>query len=235
MTALYKRVLLKISGEALAGDNKTGYDPAVLKEVALQIKKARELGAEVSIVVGGGNFWRGRQGLDMNRSTADYMGMLATIMNSLCLQETLIANGVDAIVQTSIEITPVAKHFDRRDAVKALEEGKVVIFGGGTGCPFFSTDTTASLRACEIEADVILLAKNVDGIYDSDPKTNPDAKRYSSISYMDFISQNLKAMDTSAVTMCMENGVPILAFALLEKDSIVNALTGKLTSGTWIK
>ncbi len=235
MTALYKRVLLKISGEALAGDNKTGYDPAVLKEVALQIKKARELGAEVSIVVGGGNFWRGRQGLDMNRSTADYMGMLATIMNSLCLQETLIANGVDAIVQTSIEITPVAKHFDRRDAVKALEEGKVVIFGGGTGCPFFSTDTTASLRACEIEADVILLAKNVDGIYDSDPKTNPDAKRYSSISYMDFISQNLKAMDTSAVTMCMENGVPILAFALLEKDSIVKALTGKLTSGTWIK
>ncbi len=235
MTALYKRVLLKISGEALAGDNKTGYDPAVLKEVALQIKKARELGAEVSIVVGGGNFWRGRQGLDMNRSTADYMGMLATIMNSLCLQETLIANGVDAIVQTSIEITPVAKHFDRRDAVKALEEGKVVIFGGGTGCPFFSTDTTASLRACEIEADVILLAKNVDGIYDSDPKTNPDAKRYASISYMDFIGQNLKAMDTSAVTMCMENGVPILAFALLEKDSIVNALTGKLTSGTWIK
>ncbi len=235
MTALYKRVLLKISGEALAGDNKTGYDPAVLKEVALQIKKARELGTEVSIVVGGGNFWRGRQGLDMNRSVADYMGMLATIMNSLCLQETLIANGVDAIVQTSIEITPVAKHFDRRDAVKALEEGKVVIFGGGTGCPFFSTDTTASLRACEIEADVILLAKNVDGIYDSDPKTNPDAKRYSSISYMDFISQNLKAMDTSAVTMCMENGVPILAFALLEKDSIVKALTGKLTSGTWIK
>ena len=235
MTALYKRVLLKVSGEALAGDKGTGYDGAVLKEVATQIKKARELGAQVSVVVGGGNFWRGRQGLEMNRSTADYMGMLATIMNALCLQETLIANGVPAIVQTAIEVTPIAKPFDRIDADEALNAGKVVIFGGGTGCPFFSTDTTASLRACEIEADVILLAKNVDGIYDSDPKTNPNAKRYDCISYMDFIEQGLKAMDTSAVTMCMENNIPILAFALLEPNSIVNALTGTLKTGTWIK
>ena len=235
MTALYKRVLIKISGEALAGEKGTGYDKEILNQVASQIKRVRELGAEVSIVVGGGNFWRGRQNLDMNRSTADYMGMLATVMNSLCLQETLIANGVPAIVQTAFSVMPMAKPFDRRAADEALKNGNVVIFGGGTGSPFFSTDTAASLRACEIEANVLLLAKNVDGIYDSDPKTNPNAKRYDCISYMDFVSQGLKAMDTSAVTMCMENNVPIFAFALLEEDSIVKALCSKDAKGTWIK
>ncbi|MBE5765124.1 MAG: UMP kinase [Clostridiales bacterium] len=235
MTALYKRVLIKISGEALAGEKGTGYDGEIINRVVEQIKRVRELGAEVSIVVGGGNFWRGRQSLDMNRSTADYMGMLATVMNSLCLQEALIAKGVPTIVQTAFSVMPVARPFDRREADAALKEGKVVIFGGGTGSPFFSTDTAASLRACEIEADVILLAKNVDGIYDSDPKTNPNAKRYDCISYMDFIAQGLKAMDTSAVTMCMENNVPIFAFALLEENSIVNALCSKNAKGTWIK
>ena len=235
MKALYKRVLLKISGEALAGEKGTGYDSEVLKTVALQIKSARDLGAEVCIVVGGGNFWRGRQNLDMNRSTADYMGMLATVMNSLCLQETLIANGVDAIVQTSFSVMPMAKPYDRREADKALKEGKVVIFGGGTGCPFFSTDTTASLRACEMEADVLLLAKNVDGIYDSDPKTNSSAKRYDCISYADFISQGLKAMDAASVIMCQENGLPVFAFHLNAENSIVNALTKKDCAGTWIK
>lgn len=235
MTSLYKRVLIKISGEALAGEKGTGYDDKVLKEVALQIKQATELGAEVSIVVGGGNFWRGRQNLDMNRSTADYMGMLATVMNSLCLQETLIANGVPAIVQTSFPVMPLARPFDRREADEALKNGKVVIFGGGTGLPYFSTDTTASLRACEIEADLLLLAKNVDGIYDSDPKINKNAKRYDSISYDDIISKNLKAMDLSSVIMCKENNLPVFAFALLEKNSIVNALTKKDCVGTWIK
>ena len=235
MTALYKRVLLKISGEALSGEIGHGYDNEVVKEVAMQIKKARELGVQISVVVGGGNFWRGRQGLDMNRSTADYMGMLETVMNSLCLQETLISLGVPAIVQTSIEMMPVARPFDRREADEALNSGKVVIFGGGTGCPFFSTDTTASLRAAEIEADVLLLAKNVDGIYDSDPKTNPLAKRYDEISYLDFINQGLKAMDTSSVIMCKENHIPVFAFALLEDDSIVNAVIGKKGFGTWIK
>ncbi len=235
MTALYKRVLIKISGEALAGEKGTGYDVQIIDRVVEQIKQVRELGAEVSIVVGGGNFWRGRQNLNMNRSTADYMGMLATVMNSLCLQEALIAKGVPTVVQTAFNVMPVAKPFDRREADAALKEGKVVIFGGGTGSPFFSTDTAASLRACEIRADVILLAKNVDGIYDSDPKTNPNAKRYDCISYMDFIEQGLKAMDTSAVTMCMENNVPIFAFALLEENSIVNALCNKSAKGTWIK
>lgn len=235
MTALYKRVLIKISGEALAGEKGTGYDVQIIDRVVEQIKQVRELGAEVSIVVGGGNFWRGRQNLNMNRSTADYMGMLATVMNSLCLQEALIAKGVPTVVQTAFNVMPVAKPFDRREADSALKEGKVVIFGGGTGSPFFSTDTAASLRACEIQADVILLAKNVDGIYDSDPKTNPNAKRYDCISYMDFIEQGLKAMDTSAVTMCMENNVPIFAFALLEENSIVNALCNKSAKGTWIK
>ena len=230
-----KRIMLKLSGEALAGDKKTGFDEETVRGVALQVKQLVDAGTEVGIVIGGGNFWRGRSSENIDRTKADQIGMLATIMNSLCLQETLISNGVPAIVQTAIEITPVAKQFDRRDADEALNNGKVVIFGGGTGCPFFSTDTTAALRACEIEADVILLAKNVDGIYDSDPKTNKNAKRYDEITYMDFISQGLKAMDTSAVTMCMENNVPILAFALLEKDSIVNALTGNLKSGTWIK
>ncbi|MBR4420612.1 MAG: UMP kinase [Clostridia bacterium] len=235
MTALYKRVLIKISGEALAGEKGTGYDNDVLKEVAMQIKKARELGVQVSIVVGGGNFWRGRQNLEMNRSTADYMGMLATVMNSLCLQETLISLGVPAIVQTSFSVMPMAKPFDRREADEALNSGKVVIFGGGTGSPFFSTDTTASLRACEMEVDVLLLAKNVDGIYDSDPKTNPNAKRYDTISYSEFVNKNLKAMDTSSVIMCKENNIPVFAFALLGNNSIVDALTKKNCVGTWIK
>ena len=235
MTALYKRVLIKISGEALAGEKGTGYDNSVLKEVAMQIKKARELGVQVSIVVGGGNFWRGRQNLEMNRSTADYMGMLATVMNSLCLQEMLISLGVPAIVQTSFSVMPMAKPFDRREADEALNSGKVVIFGGGTGSPFFSTDTTASLRACEMEVDVLLLAKNVDGIYDSDPKTNPNAKRYDTISYSEFVNKNLKAMDTSSVIMCKENNIPVFAFALLGNNSIVDALTKKNCVGTWIK
>lgn len=235
MNALYKRVLIKISGEALSGEKGNGYDSEVLQEVATQIKKVRDLGVQVCIVVGGGNFWRGRQNLNMNRSTADYMGMLATVMNSLCLQETLISAGVPTIVQTSFTVMPMARPFDRREADEALNCGKVVIFGGGTGSPFFSTDTTASLRACEMEVDLLLLAKNVDGIYDSDPKTNPNAKRYDVISYDEVIAQNLKAMDLTSVIMCKENNVPVFAFALLEEDSILRALTDETCPGTWIK
>ncbi|MBQ7408630.1 MAG: UMP kinase [Clostridia bacterium] len=235
MTAKYKRVLIKISGEALAGEKGTGYSNEILNEVAAQIKSAHALGCQISIVVGGGNFWRGRQGLSMNRSTADYMGMLATVMNSLCLQETLIANGVPAIVQTAFNVTPLADPFDRRKADEALNSGKVVIFGGGTGHPFFSTDTTASLRAAEIGADALLFAKNIDGVYDSDPKTNPNAKKYDSLTGMQFIAKGLKAMDTTAVTMCMENNVPVFVFALNEENSIVNAVMGNNNNGTWIK
>lgn len=232
---MYKRILLKISGEALAGHQGNGINAEMVDKVVDQLVTLHDKGIEIAVVVGGGNFWRGRQGTNMDRVAADYMGMLATVMNSLCLQEALIAKGVPTIVQTAFSVMPVARPFDRREADAALKEGKVVIFGGGTGSPFFSTDTAASLRACEIEADVILLAKNVDGIYDSDPKTNPNAKRYDCISYMDFIAQGLKAMDTSAVTMCMENNVPIFAFALLEENSIVNALCSKNAKGTWIK
>ena len=230
-----KRILLKISGEALSSEKGVAYDKSILLQVANQIKSAREQGVQVAIVVGGGNFWRGRQNLDINRSASDYMGMLATIMNAVCLRETLTSIGVPAIVQTSITVTPIAEPFDPIKANQALNEGSVVIFGGGTGCPQFSTDTTASLRAAEINADALFFAKNVDGIYDKDPKVYSDAKKYNCLSYDEFISQNLKAMDSTAVIMCKENNIPVFAFALLGNNSIVDALTKKNCVGTWIK
>ena len=212
-----------------------GYDEAVIGEVVEQIEEAVKMGIEVAIVVGGGNFWRGRQGMNMDRSTADHMGMLATVMNALCLQDAIEQRGIPTRVQTAITMSRIAEPYIRRKAVSHLEKGRVVIFACGTGNPFFSTDTAAALRAAEINADVILLAKNVDGIYDSDPKLNPAAVKYKEISYIDFIKQGLKAMDTTAVTICMDNKTPIFAFALNEKNAIVRAACGDDSLGTWIK
>lgn len=231
--AKYKRVLIKISGEALSGSKGTGFDHDYIDKVVNQLIKARDLGVQIGIVVGGGNFWRGRQGEDMERSQADHIGMLATVMNALALQDAIERKGVPTRVQTALTITRVAEPYILRKALNHLEKGRIIIFACGTGNPFFSTDTAAALRAAEIKADVLLLAKNVDGIYDSDPKVNPNAKKYDKIDYLDFIKQGLKAMDTTAVTMCMETKIPILAFGLDEDDAIVKAVNGE-DLGTWI-
>ena len=233
MEPKFKRVLLKISGEALAGDKHFGFDYDFMEKVVGQLVTLNKAGVEVGVVVGGGNFWRGRQGTNLEHTTADYMGMLATTMNALALQDAIEKHGVPTRVQSAIDINKMVEPYVRRKAARHLEKGRVVIFACGTGCPFFSTDTAAALRAVEIDADIILLAKNVDGIYDSDPKVNPSAKKYDEISYMDFISEGLKAMDTTAVTICMENKMPVLAFGLDDK-SIIDAVEGK-SIGTWIR
>ena len=227
MRPVYKRVLLKISGEALAGSDKFGINEEMTRTVAKEIKQIHDLGVEVAIVVGGGNFWRGRTSKDMDRATADYMGMLATVMNSLAVQESLLALGVPAQVQTSIEMREIAEPYARRKALSHLEHGDVVIFGGGTGNPFFSTDTAAALRAAEINADVILLAKNVDGVYDSDPATNPDAVKFDQLSFMEVIERDLKVMDLTAATLCKDNNIAIHVFALAEEGNVLKALTGE--------
>ena len=224
---MYKRALIKISGEALCGQDGFGIDSAKVSAVTDQIKRVTDMGAQIGIVVGGGNFWRGRQGTDMDRTTADHMGMLATVINALALQDAFEKRGIPTRVQTALTITRVAEPYILRKALRHLEKGRVVIFACGTGNPYFSTDTGAALRAAEIQADVLLLAKNIDGIYDSDPKKNPDAKKYDKISYLDFIKQGLTAMDTTAVSLCMDNQIPILAFGLSEKDSIVRAVGGE--------
>ena len=227
MKPVYKRVLLKISGEALAGSDKFGINEEMTRKVAKEIKQIHDLGVEVAIVVGGGNFWRGRTSKDMDRATADYMGMLATVMNSLAVQESLLAIGVPAKVQTSIEMREVAEPYARRKALSHLEHGDVVIFGAGTGNPFFSTDTAAALRAAEIGADVILLAKNVDGVYDSDPATNPDAVKFDDLTFMEVIERDLKVMDLTAATLCKDNNIAIHVFALAEEGNVLKALTGE--------
>lgn len=226
MKAKYKRILLKISGEALSGAAGHGFDPESLKSVAEQILEVAKLGVEVGIVVGGGNIWRGRQGMNMDRVTADQMGMLATVINALAVSEALIDAGADARVLTSIEISGVGEKFNHKVADRYLKEGKIVVFGGGTGNPFFSTDTGAALKAAEIGADALLLAKNIDGIYDSDPKTNPNAKKFDELTYDEYVARGLKAMDTSAVVMCKENGLKVHAFGLSDKNSIVKAVAG---------
>lgn len=227
MKPVYKRVLLKISGEALAGSDKFGINEEMTRKVAREIKQIHDLGVEVAIVVGCGNFWRGRTSKDMDRATADYMGMLATVMNSLAVQESLLAIGVPAKVQTSIEMREVAEPYARRKALSHLEHGDVVIFGAGTGNPFFSTDTAAALRAAEINADVILLAKNVDGVYDSDPDTNPDAVKFDELTFMEVIERDLKVMDLTAATLCKDNNIAIHVFALAEEGNVMKALTGE--------
>lgn len=229
----YKRILLKLSGEALAGASGFGYDAGVLSNVCSQISQVVKSGTQVALVVGGGNFWRGRQGTAMERTTADYMGMLATAMNALCLCDALESVGVSAKVLTALAIDKIGEPYNRKNAMEYLAQGKVVIFACGTGHPYFSTDTAASLRATEICADAILLAKNVDGIYDSDPKLNKNAKKYDEVSYLEYIEKGLKAMDMTAITMCMENNIQILAFGVTE-NSIIRAAAGEQL-GTLIK
>ncbi len=230
---IYQRVVLKLSGEALSGKDGSNFDFDVINQVAHQIKKATEMGVQVAIVLGGGNLWRGRQGVDMDRATADYMGMLATTINALAMQDRLEAIGLTVRVQTAIEMRQIAEPYIRRKAVCHLEKGYVVIFACGTGNPYFSTDTAAALRAAEMEADMILLAKNVNGVYTADPNVDKNAKKYASISYIDFINQGLTVMDTTAVSLCMDNRIPIIVFGLKEEDAIHNVLIGK-KSGTRI-
>lgn len=232
--AIYKRVLIKLSGEALAGDKGNGIDEKILSEITDEIIAVKKLGVEIGIVVGGGNFWRGRQGTEMDRTAADHMGMLATVINAIAIQDALERKGVPTRVQTALTITRVAEPYILRKAMSHLSKGRVVIFACGTGNPYFTTDTAASLRAAEIGAEVLLLAKNVDGIYDSDPKVNPSAKKLKEVSYKDYIAQGLKAMDTTAITICMENEIPVLAFGLFEKDSLLRAVSGE-EIGTLIK
>ena len=233
-SARYKRVIIKLSGEALAGKKGSGIDEVVLGEVVDQIKAVSELGVEIGIIVGAGNFWRGRQGTEMDRTTADHMGMLATVINALAIQDALERKGVPTRVQTALTITRVAEPYILRKALNHFEKGRVVIFACGTGNPFFTTDTAAALRASEIDADVLLLAKNVDGIYDSDPKVNPNAKKYETVSYREFIDKNLRAMDMTAITICMENNIPVLAFGLFEENALMRAVSGEKI-GTLIK
>ncbi len=231
---MYKRVLLKISGEALAGETGVGIDSATVEHIVSQVVALHNDGIEIGIVVGGGNFWRGRQGTNMDRVTADHMGMIATIMNALALQDAIEQKGVPVRVQTALSIPSVAEPFILRKALRHFECGRVVIFACGTGNPYFSTDSGAALRATEIKADVLLMAKNVDGVYDSDPKTNPNAKKIDEISYMEIINHNLNVMDFTALTLCMENKMPIVAFGLNEKDGLIKAAHGEKI-GTTIK
>ena len=225
--AAYKRVIIKLSGEALAGEKGFGIDAGMVDYVVDQIKRVTEEGVEVGVIVGGGNFWRGRQAQTMDRSAADHIGMLATVMNAIALQDALEAANVPTRVQTALTITRVAEPYILRKALRHFEKGRVVIFACGTDNPYFSTDTGAALRAAEIHAEVLLLAKNVDGVYDSDPRKNPEAKKLDDISYIDVIKKGLQAMDTTAISLCMENKIPIIAFALHEKDSIVKAVCGE--------
>lgn len=234
MELKYKRLIIKLSGEALSGDNGFGIDENTIEYVVRQIKTVVEMGIEVGIIIGGGNFWRGRQAGSMDRTTADHMGMLATVINSLAMQDALERNGVPTRVQSAITITRMAEPYILRRALRHFEKGRVVIFACGTGNPYFSTDTGAALRAAEIGADAMLLAKNVDGIYDSDPKINKSAVKFDEISYIDVIQKGLNAMDTTAISLCMENKIPVIAFALKEENSIVKAALGERI-GTIIK
>ena len=226
MQAKYKRVILKISGEALSSD-KANIDFDIVHSVAKQIVEATNMGVEVGVIVGGGNIWRGRAGKGMDRTTADHMGMLATVINALALSDAINSMGGSARVQTAIEMRQIAEPYIRGKAVRHLEKGRVVIFACGTGNPYFTTDTATALRAAEMDAELILLAKNVDGVYDDDPKTNPNAKKIDKLPYLEFINKELHAMDTTAVTLCMDNNIPILAFGLSEKDSIMRAVKGE--------
>lgn len=234
MAVKYKRILLKISGEVLAGEEGKGINFDVANEICSVIKQCVDMGTQVGLVVGGGNFWRGRSSGKMDRTRADHMGMLATTINSLALCDTLEQLGVTTRVQTAIEMRQVAEPYIRNKAVRHLEKGRVIIFGCGTGNPFFSTDTAAALRGAEIGADVIFKATNVDGVYDSDPKTNPNAKKYDTLTHHDVLAQELHVMDSTAASLCMDNGIDILVFNLNDPHNIVDAVCGK-SIGTLVK
>jgi len=230
----YSRIILKVSGEALAGPKKTGLDDETIGKISDQIKVAVDMGVQVAIVCGGGNFWRGRSGENMDRTRADHMGMLATTINALALQDSLEHRGVDTRVQTAIEMKQFAEVYIRNKAVRHLEKGRVVIFACGSGNPYFSTDTAAALRAAEIDADAILLAKNVDGVYDSDPNINKDAVKYDELTYLEVISKGLKVMDSTASSLCMDNNIPLLVFGLDNPENIIKVLNGEKI-GTVVK
>ena len=227
MTPKYKRVVLKISGEALAGEGRFGLDDAMLGVVAQQVKEVVDLGVQVGVVVGGGNFWRGRTSKNMDSATADYMGMLATCINGLALQSAFENAGMSTRVQTAIEMREVAEPYIRRKAIAEMERGDVVIFAAGTGNPFFSTDTTAALRAAEIEADVILLAKRIDAVYSDDPEINPNAVKYETITHHEILEKNLKVMDSTAASLCRDNGINVHVFSISEPGNVLKAVLGE--------
>ena len=234
-SAKFKRVVIKLSGEALAGDQGFGLESQVLNSLAKQIAEIVALGVQVAIVVGGGNIWRGvagsKRGID--RATADYMGMLATVINALALQDIIEAHDIDTRVQSAIEMRQVAEPYIKRKAIRHLEKGRVVIFGAGTGNPFFSTDTTSALRAAEIDAEVILMAKTVDGVYDADPKTDATAKKFDALTYIDVLNRGLKVMDSTAITLCMDNNIPIVVFNMMESGNMKRVVMGE-TIGTYV-
>ena len=227
MATKYKRVLIKLSGEALAGEDKFGVNPEMTAKTAAQVKEIHDQGVQLAIVVGGGNFFRGRTGKNIDRATADYMGMLATVMNALALQDSLLSIGCDAKVMTAIEIRDMAEGYSRRKALDYLDDNKVVIFGGGTGSPFFSTDTTAALRAAEMNAEVILLAKSIDAVYSEDPNVNPDAERYEELTYMDIVEKELRVMDLTAATLCKDNDIQLYVFAMAEEGNLMKVINGE--------
>jgi len=230
MTELkYKRILLKLSGEALSGKSGFGIDVDEAESVASRIREVREMGVEVAVVIGGGNMWRGKQGLEhgMDRATADYMGMLATIMNALSVMDALERAGVYTRVMSAIEMRAIAEPYIRRRAIRHLEKGRVIVFSAGTGNPYFSTDTAAALRATEIGADVVIKATKVDGVYDADPNKSPDAKKFEHMTYIDFLNRRLAVMDSTAVTLCMENNLPILVLNFWDKNALTSALRGE--------
>ena len=233
---VYKRILLKFSGEALAGENGFGINVDEAENIARRVEDIYKLGVQVAIVIGAGNLWRGKQGLDrgMDRATADYMGMLGTMMNALALMDALERINVYTRVQSAIEMRTIAEPYIRRRAICHLEKGRVVIFGAGTGNPFFSTDTAAALRATEIDADVLIKATKVDGVYDSDPKKNPEAVKFDNLSYIDVLNRRLTVMDSTAITHCMENKIPILVLNLWDPDALMMALKGEKV-GTLVK
>ncbi|OZV12933.1 UMP kinase [Tissierella sp. P1] len=235
MDPIFKRVVLKISGEVLSGPKGAGIDIDMINQISMEVKELHNLGVQVSIVVGGGNFWRGRSTKEMDRTTSDYIGMLGTVMNALALQDSLEQLGVDTRVQSAIEMRQIAEPYIRRKAVRHLEKGRVVIFAAGTGNPYFSTDTTAALRAAEIEAEVILLAKKgVDGVYDSDPNVNCNAKKFDTLKYIDILNLGLGIMDSTATSLCMDNKIPLIVFGIDEPNNIINVVLGKKI-GTHVK
>ena len=221
------RILLKLSGEALAGDKHHGFDEATVIEVAKQVKQIVDKGTQVGIVIGGGNFWRGKYGTQMERTTSDYMGMLATVMNGLALQDALEARGIHSRVQTAIEMREIAEPFIIRKAEKHLGRGRVVIFACGSGHPYFTTDTAAVLRATEINADIILLGKAIDAVYSADPKLDPTAEKFDKISYLEVLEKDLKVMDSTATALCRDNNIPLLVFGIADPENIVRAVKGE--------